>query len=166
MQNKINLGADGIEIQLLDEMIDKTNNCYKSALETCDFEGTKNIPVYVIHAPIFSSFGLSDINIEDMIGYKNRYLFEQICFLANKYGVEQDHTVDIIFHTELSIDKLNTIGNIKQELTTLVGYVLFKYPKINICIENITPIRCKKVPIRLVDNFKFDNVNIVKYLRD
>ena len=85
MQNKMNLGADGIEIQLLDEMIDKQAGTYKTALEVYDLDATKEIPVYVVHAPILTHFGMPDMNIEDVLTKERSILLEQVCFIAVSY---------------------------------------------------------------------------------
>lgn len=48
-----------------------------------------------------------------------------------------------------------------------ISYVLFKYPFIELVIENVTPLR--KVysdEVHLCNNFSFDNIELVKYLRE
>lgn len=48
-----------------------------------------------------------------------------------------------------------------------ISYVLFKYPFIELVIENVTPLR--KVysdEVHLCNNFSFGNIELVKYLRE
>lgn len=165
MKIKMDLGADAIEIQLLDELVNGRVGNYHNVGEVYDLEACKEIPVSVVHAPILGNYGLADVNIEDIVDSEDFKLFDAVCYIAEYFGRHQNHEVLVVFHSELDRFKMRGIDDTWKKVINGVGCMLFKYPHIRICLENITPIIAAKFPIHLSNNFKFDNVEMVKELR-
>lgn len=163
---KINIGCDGIEIQLLTELIDGKFGRYKKAEDIKEFKDLLNYPVKAVHAPLLNYFGMQDINIEEM-SRENLPLLDQIFYIANAYGKKQNIKVLVIVHTETYLDKLLLQQDAWNQLVSAIGGLLFKYPYTEIGIENVTPIcSINSDCIHLCSGFYKDNIEIVKKLRE
>lgn len=179
MKRKIELGADGLEIQLLGELIvsQKRFKTVEKAFPNL-FELTE-FPVYSIHAPLLeytTDKNLDDSNIdiqpniEQLVQREYVYLLEQIFRLAETFALKQNHRVNIVVHSELSYRTLKTYNSsIYKDLTTIIPKLLSKYEEVDLCIENVCPIRKiykQTGEFQLGNNFSYDCIEMVEDLRN
>lgn len=163
---KMKLGSDGVEIQLLSELVNGKLGDYLKADSVFDLDSFRDYPIKVIHCPLLYHYGLSDVNIESF-ARRGFDLLDQVCYIANYFGrVQSGNKILVVIHSEMSLENMRVIGLLEDVLKS-VSYVLFKYPFIELAVENVTPLR--KVysdEIHLCNNFSFDNIELVKYLRE
>lgn len=158
IQSKLDIGCDGIEIQLLDELIQYKDIPVNKIFDLGKF---KDCNIKAVHAPLISGM---DINIEYIGTY--RKVFESVMYIANYFGQISGRKMIVIIHSEQSLESLKLTGLIK----TIQDYIkiwLHTYPYIDIAIENVSPVRgFNKDHIYFANNIKYDNVELAKYLRD
>lgn len=166
IEAKENAGAEGIEIQLLDEMVvnrlDK-QFCYAEAVY--DLDALREKDVHVVHAPIIP--GISDITLERLCDEGDAFLLEQIFFIANFYGHVHGRKTIIVVHSESYLEELIDIGGSWTNIVYYLNQMLNKYPHTEVVIENVSPLRGigKGKALHLANNFAFDNVELVQALR-
>lgn len=164
IRSRHNAGCDGIEIQLLSELIDKNGTitpCHK-AFCLSDFE---NCNISAIHAPILSYEDMADVTIESM-GSTNTFLLEQIFKIANFFGETQSKKILIILHLELNMDTLKMLGILDKILITM-QYMLSKYENTEVAIENVPPFNRKTDgTIIFTNNYESSNIELVQYIRN
>lgn len=166
LQGKVDVNASGIEIQLLSELVDGKVGQYHFADEVFDLDMIKQYDVYVVHAPILSYYGLSDVNLEDMANTQDFKLLDQIFYIANTIGEYHNRRTIIVVHSEMHREKMIGLGDTWKTLMNSVGCLLMKYPYTEMAIENITPLRnAHSETLWLSNNFKFDNVVMAHELR-
>lgn len=163
---KMKLGTDGIEIQLLGELVNGKLGDYLQADSVFDLDSFRGYPIKVIHCPLLHKYGLSDINIESF-ARSDFELLNQVCYIANYFGqVQFENKILVVIHSEMSLENMRVIG-LLEDVTKSISYILLKYSFIELVIENVTPLRkVYKSEIHLCNNFSFDNVELVKYLRE
>ena len=165
MDVKVDIGCDGIEIQLLGELVNRESGKYFQAQKVFDLEKFIDYPITVIHCPLLWHFGLSDVNIESF-ATNDFELLNQVCYIANYFGKLHSKQIIVVIHSEMSMENMNVIGILKR-IESVIQYMLSQYPYIEMAIENVTPLR--KVyggEIHLCNNFSFDNVELVAHLRE
>lgn len=163
---KENIGCDGIEIQLLDELVNKKLGSYHYAEEVFDLDKLLKHNIKAVYAPLLSHFGLSDVNIESLCDSEDFMLLDQVCYIANKAGEINNRQVIVIIHSESSHEIMKLIGDTWKRVLNSIGCLLFKYPRIEIAIENVTPLReCSKGILHLANNFYNDNITMAIELR-
>ena len=163
---KVASNAEGIEIQLLSELINGKVGRYHTAEEVFDIKKLKKFDIYCVHAPILSFYGLSDVNLEDMVDFEDFVLLDQVFNIANTIGKYHNRKTIIIVHSELYREKMIGLGDTWKRVLNSVGCLLLKYPFTELAIENITPVRnAHQTPLYLSNNFKFDNIVMAKELR-
>lgn len=166
LDSKVRIGCDGIEIQLLSELVNGRIGNYFTAKEVYNLDIIKTYDIYCVHAPILSFYGLSDVNLEDMVDMEDFKLLDQIFYIANEIGEYHNRRTIIIVHSEMSRDKLIGLGDTWKRVLNAVGCMLFKYPYTELAIENITPLRnAHRKPLHLSNNFWYDNIVMAKELR-
>ena len=166
IQSKVEIGCDGIEVQLLDELtISRHHGIYRSATTAYDLTGLKDAPVKAVHAPLMCDNGY--ITLETIVDPKDMKLLEQVFSVANFYGMQQNCSVHVIMHSESFYYMLADMGNMWSRIVRSVDAVLSRYLHTELLIENITPIRGIKEgrTLHLSNNFTFDNVRMAMELR-
>lgn len=164
MDVKVDIGCDGIEIQLLGELVNGELGKYFKAQEVFELEKFHEYPISVVHCPLLGKFGLPDVNIENF-ATNDFELLNQVCYIANYFGKLQEKNVIVVIHSEMSMENMHLVG-ILVKLEMIIQHLLFQYPYIEIAIENVSPLRkVYKSEIHLCNNFSFDNVELVAYLR-
>ena len=157
---------DGIEIQLLSELVNGEIENYSYALETFDLKEFEDVNITAVHAPILSAYGLSDVNIETLCCSNNFKLLDQTCFIANYFGQIHKRQTIVIIHSESCLLNMRLNDDNWKRVLNAIGCLLLKYPYIEIAIENVTPLRgVDKGRIHLANNFQFDNVEMALELR-
>lgn len=179
MKRKIELGADGLEIQLLNELVVSQKQFKTIEKAFPNIFGLMEFPVYSIHAPLLEYTPGLDLekanidiqpNIEQLVQRDYVFLLEQIFRLAETFALRQNHRVNIVVHSELSYRTLKTYNySIYRELTTVIPKLLSKYKEVDLCIENVCPIR--KIDkhtgeFQLGNNFSYDCIELVEDLRN
>lgn len=123
-----------------------------------------NIPVYSVHTQLVEyadSSSRLDIILEVLVRSNYIDLFENVCKIANKFGVAQNKVVWVVVHSSLSSSSLDTADRDIME-----SIMLEKYPNIGIALENVTPVKHFEAgKFEVCNNFLFDNVLIIRYLR-
>lgn len=163
---KKSIGCNGIEIQLLGELIDGFLGHYKNIEDAFDMESLIDEPVSVVHAPILS--GVGDMTIEQMCDMGDCKLFYETCRLANMFGERQNKMITVVVHSETFMGFIQGLGDTLDRIVSHTLTALKAYPYIKIGIENVSPLRGigKGGSLHLANNFKFDNVDLAKYLRE
>lgn len=165
-QIKIDIGTDGIELQLLAELVNGKLGNYLKADDVFNLDELDYTKISAVHAPILSHYGLCDVNIESLCDSFDGALMEEVFYIANYYGEKQKKMIRVIIHSEADLDALQLIGDTWKRIQNYTSAMLFKYPYTLLCIENVTPIRnISNGPLHLCNNFKFDNVRMVRELR-
>lgn len=165
LDGKVAIGCDGIEIQLLSELVNGTVGNYKSAEDAFDLDALAQYDVRVVHAPILSFYGMSDVTLEDFVD-DDIFLFEQVFKIAEFFGERHNIMIDIVVHSESTVSVMESIGSTWSRVVIYLGYLLFKYPHTRLLIENVTPNRGTINNLVLTNNFLFDNVDMAKRLRE
>lgn len=164
---KENIGCDGIEVQLLGEMIvDRKNGKYKSAEESYDLSLLSKHEIRVVHAPIVK--GLGDITLERMADDVDGYLMDQIFFIAEEASKFHGRNTMVVMHSEEFYDRLSDMGDSWKRIVEKVALMLQRYPHTELLIENVSPLRDigKGKELHLANNCTFDNVTMVNHLRN
>ena len=162
---KQNIGCDGIEIQLCSELLGpKGIHDWIEADKIFKLNKFIGKNIVAVHAPIIHS--ISDPVLEWLVNDSDVLLLDQIFYIANYIGENEDRDIRIVIHSESSFDTLNNNSQ-WPKIVTVVGQMLNKYPRTILCIENVTPIR--KISsgsiIQVSNNFYDDNVKMCKALR-
>lgn len=102
-----------------------------------------------------------------MVDEDDYLAFHETCRLANYFGKQQNTKVIIIVHSETFYDFISGVGKAYENIVNMFRQNLKIFPYIRIGIENVTPIRSigSGKELHLSNNFKFDNVEMVKRLR-
>lgn len=165
LDSKVAIGCDGIEVQLLSELVNGSIGNYKAAEDAFDLDAFVEYDVRVVHAPILSFYGMSDVTLEDFVD-DDIFLFEQVFKIAEFFGSNHARMIDIVVHSESKVSIMESIGNTWSRAVIYIGYLLFKYPHTRLLIENVTPNRGTINNLVLTNNFLFDNVDMAKRLRE
>lgn len=166
MLRKMELGADALEIQLLNELVENDD----ISLAFPNLDECLNIPVYSVHTPLVEyadSSSRLDIILEVLVRSKYIDLFENVCKIANEFGVAQNKVVWVVVHSSLASSSLDTADRDTMEsIIECLSIMLEKYSNIGIALENVTPIKhFESGKFEVCNNFLFDNVLIIRYLR-
>ena len=162
---KVSIGCDGIEVQLLSELVDGQIGRYFKADEVFNLPEFNNYPIKVVHCPLLWHYGLSDVNIESF-ACGDFDLLDQVCYIANYFGELQSEKIIVVMHSEVNMGSLVSLGLLRKVVSTF-SYMLMKYRNIEFAVENVIPL--KKVyhdEIGLCNNFHFFSVppqNTAKY---
>lgn len=166
---KEKIGCDGIEIQLMCELL-KNNELgsYYYVEEVMNLKTLLDHNICVVHAPLFSYKGVADINLEQLCDSFNFKLLDQVCYLANTIGKSQNKSILIVVHSEEHKENLKMLSDGWKRVLNGIGCMLFKYTYIEFGLENVSPLRVNKQNeyLHLNNNWGFDNVEIVKALRE
>ena len=160
LEHRLALGADGIEIQMLDELDDSNGFPTKDWHEHIDINMLVNYPIVALHVPISKDM----IMLEHLHNVEYRTAFKNICSLANFIGSVRETVVTVAIHSEMCYDKMLKIG-LLNDLTYILDDMLSIFTWVRIAVENVVPVNYDGVDIILRNNYKFDNVTMVKYLR-
>lgn len=162
---KQNIGCDGIELQLLGELLKKdSSGMYREAEEIWNLSDFDHIPVRAVHAPLVSG---SDLTLEKMTstGLFPPTILYNTCEIAEHFGRHSGGDIPVIVHTELAVDDNFITTGMYPEIRAMIDHALKAYLHVTICIENVTPLR--GIPLHglfLSNNFAGDNVSLVKAL--
>lgn len=162
---KASIGCDGIEIQLLSELVNGKIGSYHDAEDVFYLYSFRDYNIEAVHAPILSQYGLADVTLEDFVDDDIVFL-EQVFKIAEYFGNRDNKMVPVIVHSETNTRVMKCVGDTWKRVVSYVGYLLFKYPHTELLIENVTPCRGKEGNLTFCNNFKFDNVDMVDLLRD
>lgn len=163
---KMNIGCDGIEIQLLDELVNGSLGNYHKAEDVFKLDTFTKYPIRAVHAPLLSHFGHTEVNLENFVD-KDLLLFDQVFYIANYFGKIQQRPIVVVIHTETDYLTLTLINNVWQQVVTALGSLLLKYPYTEVVIENVAPLRDSNTDnIHLCNNIKFDNIQMAMKLRE
>lgn len=162
---KKNIGCDGIEIQLLSELLWQSKlGRYRNIHEAFDLDSFRNEPIRVVHAPIFTNVG--DMTIEQMSDVEDYALFQAVCELANYFGSIHGREIIVVVHSETFVEFISGLGGTLARIERTLDKVLGMYPYVKVCIENVTPLRnMNDERIHLSNNFDVDNIKLVKCIR-
>lgn len=162
---KINIGCDGIELQLLTELVNTGLGDYHLAKDVFDLDKFGNYPVSIVHTPLLSHYGMANVNIESFCD-EDFKLLDQVFYIANWFGKNQGRRVLVVIHSETDRTNMMLISDTWKTVLNAVGCLLFKYPYTELGIENVTPLRnVASGDIHLCSNFHYDNIEMVAELR-
>ena len=164
---KKRLGCDGIEVQLLGELIvDSKQGVYRYPREAFDLNYLSKYPVHVVHAPLIP--GKDDVPVEVLCDNKDMDLLHHIFYIANSFGNLQKRKVIVVLHSESYYGRLVELGDAWSRMCLTLSTLLNYYPYTEVAIENMSPTRGigKGRELHLSNNFAFDNVEMVRILRE
>lgn len=163
---KNRIGCDGIEIQLLNELVaDREKHIYRNTEDAFNLSEFANENIKVVHCPLLS--GVGDVLLEMFVDTQDIELLDRVCYIANYYGTEQHKTI-VVIHSESYYSTVSDLGDTWERIKNTINYLLYFYPNIEIVIENVSPIRGigKGGNMHLSNNFGFDNIEMIRRLRD
>lgn len=169
--SKDNIGHDGIEVQLLSELIG-------SDFETIPYKKVFNLDEFlqyninVIHSPLYSEYEGSKSKVDCLIENIDIPFFfsiyEEVFKIADYFGKKNNKNILIIFHSEMSFNATFRVSKKWYHMLKKINYLLNTYRHTKIGIENVSPLRnndnSKKL-IKLSNNIGFDNIEMVKALQ-
>ena len=162
---KQNIGCDGIEIQLLGELLEKDpSGMYREAEEIWNLSDFDHVPVKAVHAPLVSGF---DLTLEKMTstGLFPPTILYNTCEIAEHFGRHSGGEVPVVVHTELAVSNNFIATGMYSEIRCMMDHILMAYPHVSVCIENVTPLRSMSSHgISLSNNFAGDNISLAKML--
>lgn len=167
IKTKLSIGCDGIEIQLLNELIiNRLGGEYSKPEDTFKLHEFDKYPIHVIHSPLVS--GVGDILLEAVCDEKDVSILDSTFRIANYFGELQNRKVIVVIHSETFYENISDIGCSWRNILVTIDGMLNKYPYTEIVIENVSPLRGigKGKELHLSNNFAFDNVQMVKRLRE
>lgn len=154
LENRVKAGITDIEIQLYGKDIDVgevLNTIYS-------VEGLK---INSVHTPLGVE---GEVNLEHLeIPYK-KDLIQKTCAIANDIGQSYQQVIPVVIHSEVDMNDIDTYKQSWKVILKEIKLLLYYYPFVCFCIENIIPMVGNDIP-RTVHSFKFENVELVKYLR-
>lgn len=156
LENRIKSGISNIELQLFGDEID-----VKNILKT--IYDVKGLNITSVHAP-FSTNKL-EVNIENLASNHHTELIYSTVFIANEIGRKKNQIIPVVIHTNI---KIEDVFLYQESWATILNRLnqLLKYNKyISFAIENLIPLSNSVYP-KTYNNFMFDNVKLVKYLRE
>lgn len=170
-KRKMYLGADALEIQLLNELAPDENGKSPSLEEAfSDLDEMLEMPIESIHASLggYAKYKQEiSPNLEILLQPSFRQMFDNVCDLAELAGEKQGHQVRVVVHTEMNTTRMT--GVLKwtfDETFEEIRQILLTRPRINLCIENVTPIEIQKDgTFGVMNGFGYDNVNMVREFR-
>lgn len=166
IEDKMNIGCDGLEIQLLGELIgDRDNGKYFEPEERFELDEFEKYPIKVVHAPIVH--GQGDVVLEVLCDKKDFKLLDNVFRIANFFGERRGEKIIAVFHTETYYDKIMDMGLTWGNIVNAIDLMLNKYRYTELVIENVSPLRGigKGRELHLSNNFAFDNVDMVDRMR-
>lgn len=163
---KLSIGCDGIEIQLLNELLGNRNeHDWLNADSVFNLNEFKDYPIAVIHAPLLKGHG--DVLLERISDPADYKLLYEIFKIANYFGECQNKVVGVVMHSESYVEYLSDVGNSVDRIEKYLERILLDFPYTELYIENVSPLRGigKGKALHLANNFMFDNVELVELLR-
>lgn len=128
------LNADGMELQLLNKF---TAN-YKGTAEYLELLSEDISVIKFIHSPLkFGQYKRDAINIEDLQDSFAIEVLQNVCDLAEEIGKINNSQIGVIVHTGINMVDLNLNLNLRTYLLSQFGYLLTRYPHVNLYIENV-----------------------------
>lgn len=164
---KESIGCDGLEVQLLSELIqDRVNGLYHKATDVFNLEDLSIHNIKVVHAPLIP--GQGDVTLEVLVDNKDIALLTQIFKIADYFGKIYNRNTIIVLHSESYYDAMVDIGGTWSRITMCLRNLLNTYKNVEVAIENVSPFRGigKGKNLHLANNFGFDNIEIVEHLRE
>ena len=162
---KTKIGCDGIEIQLLDEIVDDYRGIYKNIYSVFDLKQFENDNIRAVHVPI-CKHGV-DMTLEQLSDTQDFMLLYNTCELANYYGEHQGKRVTVIVHSDISLEFIEGLGDTLHRIEHCINKLLTTFPTIRIGIENSPPflnVREKTVS-HFCNNFGTENVALVQRIK-
>lgn len=158
---KVAAGCDGIEIQLIDDFFENISEKSRSADSVLARLPIGKYNIVAVHAPLLQE----DVTLEDYIN-KNLDALYQIYDFTNHIGKKQNKSVILILHMNSASDDILNNESVWLRLSDIFADLLRRGSFVDIAIENITPIRNHTNHLMFCNNFEFDNVRVVKALRE
>lgn len=166
MTVKENIGCDGIELQLLEELVvNRSAGSFKKWTDIYSISDFSGHDIRVVHMPLLK--GDSDFLLETMMITTDFYLLCEVVELAQAIAKQQRHTVGVVIHSESCYGKLVDEQIYDKVVDRFYG-LLEAYPDVEFYIENVSPLRGSSSGelVHFSNNFAFDNVELVKHLRE
>lgn len=166
IKTKLDIGCDGIEIQLLGELLGpEDSHHWLNASECFNLSEFTGYPIRVIHAPLIPGHG--DTLIERLVDDLDRKLLVNIFAIADFLGKANNVVIPIVMHSETYWEYLQDIGNSWSRLLFYVDDLLERFTNTELLIENVSPLRGigRGKDLHLANNCMFDNVDLVQKLR-
>ena len=161
---KMNIGCDGIEIQLFREFGSPEEESFTPWTDLYDIRDIKSYPIRAIHVPIERE-GM--MHIEFLGNPVFQHKFANICDLGNSIAKQSGKSVTIVMHSEMDFDRIINTG-VYYKVCEFVGRILNEYQFIELVVENVIPLNYYKdiKNFDLRSNFSFEGVRLVKKLRE
>lgn len=160
IEHKLSLGADSIELQLLDELVDEYGYVSKPWRGNIDVNMLCNYPITAIHVPISRNMIMAE--------YMNNPVYVKqltnVCEMANFIGSCRETVITVVIHAELDFEKMRNTA-IVWSIEQAFSDILEENKWVKIAVENVVPVNYDGDPI-LRNNYKYENVKLVKYLRE
>lgn len=168
MNCKEQIGCDGIEIQLVSELVGKNNGEVLKASDVFNYDLFNNVNVTVVHTPLIKTESwavLETVTLENSVFTPYRKLLKQSFKIAEHFGKLNNKMVIVVVHCDYSLEKIESLFGGLKELEKMVYKFLDKYPHTILAIENTTPFY-KSLTRRITfkNSFSFENVEMARHL--
>lgn len=167
IKTKLNIGCDGIEVQLLGELLGKGGeHDWLKTSDVFNLDEFRDYPIKAVHAPLIP--GKDDTLLERVLDKSDYRLIYEVFKIANYFGELHKEEVKIIFHSEMYKEFLEDLGDQWDRMVYYIDFLLKEFPYTQLLIENVSPLRGigKGKQLHLANNCMFDNIEMVKDLRD
>lgn len=131
---KVRIGCDGIEIQMLSELIDKETGIYKDVEDVFDLDSFNDYDIRVIHAPIISIGGMGDITLENLCDIQDSKMLDNVFKIANHFGKVHNRRTIIVVHSEMYITHIQSLGDSWSRIVAYIKNMLDIYPYTELAI--------------------------------
>lgn len=165
IKTKLDIGCDGIELQMLDEIYRDGLHEWRDIEEVIDLSEFSSYPVRVVHAPLVPNRG--DVLLERIADVDDFTVLDNVFKVANYFGVRQKRKVLVVFHSEMHLELMMDLGSLWHNIVKYLDHAFTTYSQVEFCLENVSPLRGihRGGDLFLANNYAFDNVKVIKQLR-
>ena len=157
LQARKKIGAEHIELQLLDDFLAEDLNLPALVEEIYQ----TGCIIHNVHAPLLQGI---ELELPDFLSGDKNILFHKVCSFSQLLAEKYKHPITIIIHNSISINTYKKLNNSLEVIVNFFNDCIEQYPCIQFSIENLIPVIIKEKLIIGSEVFLDENVHLVHYL--
>lgn len=161
---KERLGARRFEIQLLKNDIGNSTRLIEKFSE-CISLFDDIVSVHTALAPSDSLLPEGNCNLKYLYNQNTLSAIRDACVVADLAAVNYGHNVGVVIHNSLSYGEFSKCPYYNALVTSFIGDLLCNYKRVEIWIENVTPIRMGE-RVYFKNGCITDSSDIARHLRE